>query len=145
GHSAIEHLIPEGDPRGAALETVEPVRRRGEQVGDGRGIELEPAVTDTVAGREHEERRPEPGSAWNLDPFARELHVERRRLDRDVWTASQADQYMQPLVPVQAATANGVTLHERQARDAAVGNLEVRSDLRPSGFVDPGEAPGRQI
>ena len=81
---AVEHLIPQRDPRCAARQRILDLRQVVEQVLRLRGIEREAAVAEPAAGWQHELRRRQPARRCDVRPRAGEGHGQLARRRRAI-------------------------------------------------------------
>ena len=117
----IEHLFPQRDPRGSPRQRVVDLGQAGGEVLHARQVELEPAVADAVAGRQHEARRRQSSRGRHVGAAFREADGERAE------AVGQAERDLQLLIPDEPAPRIGIALDEGEARDASVLEAQARS------------------
>ena len=107
---AVEHLVPQRDPRAAARQRIVDVRQVAPcSQREAGGVEMKLAVADAAAVRQHETGAGSPrGVAAPRPRAAFKLH----RDERATWRAAERD--LQPLGPDQAALRIRIALRERR-------------------------------
>ncbi len=138
---AVEHRIPQRDPRASARQRIADLGQIRRQVSKRRFVEHEVAVRPSVAiGKHVARRRP----AFRLGHFG--LAAGQFNLD-DLFGRVAANRHAELLRPHAIAIPGGmqVALTERQLRDGAVSDFEDGFDGRAPRLVDPHAAPLLQI
>ena len=136
---AVQHRIPQRDPRSAARERVWNGGQVPHQPAKRPGVEVKFTIGDPAAGGENELGRRQAACPGHFGARGLELH----RQMRDSLRGRYHD--VDPLVPCEAAACNRIAFGKRQPADAAVRDAELCRDDRPSTFLDPGPAPRGQV